>query len=261
MNISVNPPPGAGPAEPDAHSTANLNRSLVSLVSEAGINKGYRSYQNRDPPVFKGEPSNYALWKREWQNSVCVGRDDAWVIRNVYENVEVPDDPDLKANLQCCKTQAQVWKLLDRTFANPTIVCAAVLQKFMQTKVHHLRNHTPESQIVSLNLKVQQLLLNLEAVKRENQFKCNPLVLTYAISLLPREYQTEFSKERQKAERQARDRGEVYGDEDLAKLFTDFLDDYSIQFREFQPQLLKLVLELRPVLLCLKRIHPGPRRS
>ena len=239
MNLSVvAPSPGAGAlGDPVANST-NLNRSLVSIVSEAGINKGYRSYKNEEPPTFTGEPSDYQLWKREWQNSVVVGRDDAWVIRNIYEHVKVPGDPELSAQIKTCKTQVQVWALLDRVFNNATIVCGKVLEKFMRVRPTDLKNHTPQSQMVHLNLKVQQLILNLEAVKRECQFNRNPMVLNYAIKLLPGDFRTEFSKERQKAERRAREGAAPFEDDDLAQLFLTFVEDYAIQFREYQPETL-----------------------
>ena len=239
MNLSVvAPSPGAGAlGDPVANST-NLNRSLVSIVSEAGINKGYRSYKNEEPPTFTGEPSDYQLWKREWQNSVVVGRDDAWVIRNIYEHVKVPGDPELSAQIKTCKTQVQVWALLDRVFNNATIVCGKVLEKFMRVRPADLKNHTPQSQMVHLNLKVQQLILNLESVKRECQFNNNPMVINFAIKLLPGEFRTEFSKERQKSERRARETAAAFEDSDLAKLFLDFLEDYAMQFREYQPETL-----------------------
>ena len=227
----------SGLGEPEAQST-QLHKSLLSIIQDSGVNKGYRSYRNEDPPDFLGDPSDYALWKREWQNSVCVGRDDAWIVRSVAEHVKVADDPHLVPTLKCFTTQAQVWQLLDKTFANPTIVCERVLAAFMKIKPHQLQNHTPQSQIVSLNLKVQQLILNLESVKREAQFHSNPLVLTYAIRLLPEEFCTEFCRERQKAERAAKAKGETFEDADLSKIFTDFISDYSLQFREFQPHTL-----------------------
>ena len=239
MSLTVAAPPlGASALGDPVASSTNLNRSLVSIVSEAGINKGYRSYKNEEPPTFTGEPSDYQLWKREWQNSVCVGRDDAWVIRNIYEHVKVPGDPEITAQIKTCKTQVQVWTLLDRVFNNPTIVCGKVLEKFMRVRPNDLKNHTPQSQMVHLNLKVQQLILNLEAVKRECQFNNNPMVLNFAIKLLPGEFRTEFSKERQKSERRARESAEAFEDAQLAKLFIDFIGDYAMQFREYQPETL-----------------------
>ena len=240
LSASILQPPGAGPSDPNAQST-NLNRSLVSIMSDAGLqnsHKAYRSYKNEEPPTFNGDPSDYPLWRREWQNAVCVNRDDAWVIRNIYEYVKVPGDKKINASIKCCRTQVQVWELLNRSFANATIVTNRVLSQFMALKKSDLEPHTPQSQLVALNLKVQQLVLNLEAVKRESQFKSNPMVLSYAIKLLPQEFCTEFSKERQKAERSAVAKGESWEDEDLAKLLMDFLNDYTLQFREFQPETL-----------------------
>ena len=229
---------GSGLAAPQRNST-EINSSLLSLGTAGDFNnsKGYRDYKNGDPPSFHGDPAAYPLFKREWQTAVQRGRDDAWIIRKLAHHVKCPDK-SIAESIKLCKTAKDAWDLLDRIFANPTIVSSRVVTEFMNIKKANLKPFTPQSQLATLQLRVKQLIQQLEAVQQGAQFKQNAHLITFAINLLPEIYHDAFSEKRQTKERDAKAAGNEFGPSELFTLFTDYMEDKVLQFREFQPDTL-----------------------
>ena len=229
---------GSGLAAPQRNST-EINSSLLSLGTAGDFNnsKGYRDYKNGDPPSFHGDPAAYPLFKREWQSAVQNGRDDAWIIRKLAHHVKCPDK-SIAESIKLCKTAKDAWDLLDRIFANPTIVSSRVVTEFMTIKKADLKPFTPQSQLATLQLRVKQLIQQLEAVQQGAQFKKNAHLITFAINLLPDVYHDAFSEKRQTKERDAKAAGNEFGASELFTLFTDYMEDKVLQFREFQPNAL-----------------------
>ena len=90
---------------PPSHSTI-LNSSQAAFRS---------NYQDKERlPVFSGDYSEYQLWKKEWQNAIMPGRDDAWIKRNLATKTQVARYPDLSKRIRNAKTPADAWKILDQ---------------------------------------------------------------------------------------------------------------------------------------------------
>ena len=231
---------GAGPA---ANST---EQSFIAADGAAGNtgtghhgkeDKGYKIKAD-DPPAFHGDVKDYPLWKREWQE-IMKGRTDSWIIRTLSQKcVKVSYDLTIAKRIAPMTTRFEAWEFLDQIFANPTVVSQRVTDEFFSLTPSDIIGHTPQLKLVELELELTNLLARLTGVKEQAQLKNNIKMITHAIYLLPTVYQDEFSKERQKACKEAKARHETISTENLFTLLQDFLTEKAQQFREFQPHLL-----------------------
>ena len=199
------------------------------------------SYRNDTEkiPAFKGEFEDYPLWRKEWKNSVIVGRDDAWIIRSLSSYVSSPDHPDLPRRLKHAKTPARAFEILDELFANNTVVTQKINKVFTALRPSDLENFTPEAQLVSLGSRWETLTLQLEAVGEEDQLTNSPNLLYHAIDLMPRLYKTEFNNKRQVLEKEAKRNNVKVTTQQMLKLWQDFMEDKAAQFRQYEPETLQ----------------------
>ena len=214
---------------PPSHSTI-LNSSQAAFRS---------NYQDKERlPVFSGDYSEYQLWKKEWQNAIMPGRDDAWIKRNLATKTQVARYPDLSKRIRNAKTPADAWKILDQLFQNPTVVAQHVIREFTNLRPQDLDNFSPQSQLANLETKLSDLLQDLEAVEEDHQLKQLGSLLFHAIDLLPRIYKTEFNNGRQEAEQEVKRLGGKYTGAQLLQLLRDFLEKKASQFRQYEPDVL-----------------------
>ena len=236
LNASVGPPPSVAAASsisafaPPSHSTH------VSACS-GSLRPRYNDQEKL--PLFKGDYAEYPLWRKEWNNSVMIGRDEAWIKRNLAASVQVKSHPELSTRIKLAKSPAKAFDILDQVFANSLIISQEVISAFTSLRPTDLDNFTPQAQVVALDTKLETLRQQLEAVEEDYQLKQTGQLLFHAIDLLPRIYKGEFNNLRQKAEREAKRNKVKYSGEDLFALLQEFLEDKTAQFREYEPETLR----------------------
>ena len=196
-------------------------------------------YDTEKIPAFKGAFEDYPLWRKEWKNSVIVGKDDAWVLRSLSNYVSSPDHPDLPRRLKHAKTPARAFEILDELFANNTVVTQKINKVFTALRASDLENFTPEAQIVSLGTKWETLTLQLEAVGEQDQLTTSPNLLYHAIDLMPRLYKTDFNKKRQTLEKEARRANLKVSNQQMLELWLEYMEDMAAQFRQYEPETLQ----------------------
>ena len=226
---------GAGP------NTSTPNSSFVvgntGTVPRVSNQLTHYKYKERDPPTFYGDEAQYAMWKREWQTAVCLGRDDSWICRNIILHIKVEDQSIIRT-LGFKKTAKEVWKYLDSIYAKSTTVARKVVRKFQELKFSDLGNGTPQLQLVNLDVEIQDLHQKLEAVGKERMLTENFSLITHAIDLMPTMFQNLFCVQWKKEEREAEAKGEDFDSKEIYDLVMKFNEDMVSQFRELQPHTL-----------------------
>ena len=180
----------ASPFNPPSHS---------SIINSSSLRSRPRYKEEEKIPGFTGDPADYGLWKKEWQNSIVPYKEDAWVLRNLAEKVNCPEHRGLNLRIKQAGTPAKAFSILDQLFANPTVVSQRVCRKFEKLSPADLDNFSPQAQLVSLDTEVRTLLSALESVNEAALLKSHSSLLFHAINLLPRQLKTEFNNKRQVA--------------------------------------------------------------
>ena len=233
----ANIPDDVAEATGPRHSTpaGSLNSSMVGGALAASTNAAVKSmqysYKVQDIPAFNGKDyASYPDWKREWQQSVSMGKSQIWVITNL--NKYTPD----WVKLDGCTTIDECWDELDLHFANPMAVSTELMTSFEKFKPEG----NEHQRIVSLCDQVLHLQRNLKTVQQEEMLSANMYVINKIIMMLPRPLQKDFSKLRNEANVTARNASgnpvlntsaavDTMTSKELFKLLIEFLKSEKIQ--------------------------------
>ena len=171
---------------PLGNSTPNNSFSIIGGDGSASSSGGTRyNYPKATMPKFDGDPIRYPQWRKEMQNNLLKGADDAYALRMMSELSPQSDLPFLYT------TQAEAWVHMNNRYANPTLVSKQVIKKFMEKR--SVEGPTEQAQLVNLHKVVQKCYLTLQIVGQEKQLTEQHNMITKAVDLLPPKYAEDFT--------------------------------------------------------------------
>ena len=195
-------------------------------------------YDSEKIPEFHGDFALYPHWRKEWKNSVMIGKDDAWIMRNLAAKVQIPGNKQLSEKLQHAGNPDKAFQILDDLFANPTVVTQKITKVFTHLQPSDLDNFTAEAQMCSLESKWDTLRGSLEAVGKGDKLETNDNLLFHAIDLMPKLYRSQFNAKRQSLEKEAKRDGTEVTAKMLVDTWTNYMEDACGQIRMYEPDTL-----------------------
>ena len=200
--------------------------------------KGHSRLKPEEYPDFNGDVKDYPLWLREWKTEIIPYHDEAYIIRVWSKKHLKVKNPMVNAMISTMDTVAEAIKYLDSIWANSTVVSQQVINDFTNLSINDLPGSNAQQKLLALSIEVNNLYKRLQGVEQEFQLTNNLQVVSHAIDLIPSRFQDQFGQLRWEADSKAKDSHQQFSANDLYKLFQQFLNEKSAQFREYFPSTL-----------------------
>ena len=182
----------------------------------------YKEYHRDAIPEFKGKLTEYATFKKEWQQCVAPGRDEVWQLLQLGK--KVPKE----CHLSLVETIAEAWEKLDSMYASPSVVSNKVIKEFLDTE---LSSKTEPRQVKELHCKLMELYINLKTVNQVDQLTKITYILDRAVTKLPEKYREKYME-------RYFEKKNIPGQTQW-KILTKFLDTQVKMFEQISPEMLE----------------------